>query len=192
MRLFVAIEIEAAVAHEIAALEEELRRRVAALAPRSRITWVPAERLHLTVRFIGEVDERRAAELAQALQPVLSTEPFDLIVSGVGAFPGSGPARVMWVGLAGGLEALQAVEQEVSARLAQFGVPREDRAYRPHLTLARVRDAGGLRAKPLIEGFERREFGRSRVEAITLFLSRLSPKGPTYVALQRTSLGGPV
>jgi 2'-5' RNA ligase len=189
VRLFVAVEIEAAAARQVAAMQDELRRRAAALAPSSRITWVPPERLHLTVRFIGEVDEPRAATLAAALQPPLSIEPFDLAVSGVGAFPGSGLVRVVWVGLSGAIDALHAVEHEVSARLAECGVPREDRAYRPHLTLARVREAGGLRAKPLLEGFETRQFGRSRVDAITLFQSRLSPKGPTYVVLQQTSLG---
>lgn len=188
MRLFVAIEIEAAVAREIAAVGDELRHRAATLAPSSRITWVPPDRLHLTVRFIGEVNEPRGEALAAALQPPMLAEPFDLVVAGVGAFPGSGSPRVMWVGLGGELDSVHAVEQEVSTRLAQCGVPREDRAYRPHLTLARVHDAGGLRAKQLIEGFQTCEFGRSRVDTITLFQSRLSPKGPTYVPLQRTFL----
>jgi 2'-5' RNA ligase len=87
-----------------------------------------------------------------------------------------------------GLEPLRQVEHEVSARLEGVGVPREDRDYSPHLTLARVRDGAGLRSAPLFEGLERVSLGTTRVEAITLYESRLSPKGPAYVPLHRTSL----
>jgi len=188
VRLFVAIEIDPGVARKVATLEDELRGRAAAIAPRSRITWVLSDRLHLTVRFIGEVDEGRARALADALTPPLAVPPFDLDLGGVGTFPTSGPPRVIWIGHQSTQDALNIVEREVTARLAGCGVPPEDRAFRPHLTLGRVRDVAGLRAKPLLDGFEARQFGTSRVDAITLFESRLSPKGPTYVPLQRTAL----
>ena len=81
-------------------------------------------------------------------------------------------------------------ETDVSDRLAGCGVPRKDRRYRPHLTLARVRDAADLRAGMLLNGLIDRAFGRTLVDAITLFESRLSPRGPTYVPRQRTPLHG--
>ena len=80
------------------------------------------------------------------------------------------------------------MERAVSARLAATGVPPEERAYRPHLTLARVRDAAGLKSRPLFEGLAERALGTTRVEAITPYESRLSPKGPSYVPLRRTEL----
>jgi 2'-5' RNA ligase len=79
------------------------------------------------------------------------------------------------------------VESIVGARLEALGIARAERPYSPHLTLARVREAGGLRTSTLFEGQPSR-LGETRVETITLFQSRLSPKGPTYVALERTPL----
>ena len=85
MRLFVAAEIAPAVVGELAACGEELRRR-SAQAARARITWVPPDRLHVTVRFIGEVDEPRARAIAAALEPILRVAPFELEIHGVGTF----------------------------------------------------------------------------------------------------------
>lgn len=176
------------VAEAFTAVSEELRRRASTLAPRARITWIPAERAHVTVRFIGHVDDAAAAAIAAALAPPLPVNPFDLTVSGVGAFPPSGSPRVVWAGLTDGVQALTDAEREVSARLEACGVERDERPYRPHLTLARVKEPGGLRSRALLEGLADRGLGTTRVDAITLFESRLSPKGPTYVPLQQTAL----
>ena len=187
MRLFVAVEIESALAERIAEVGDELKRRAIARAPRARITWIPSDRMHLTVRFIGEVEESRVGQVRAALTPLRSAR-FELTVRGVGAFPRSGAPRVLWAGITDGVEALAELEREVSERLAGCGIPGEDRPYRPHLTLARVRDAAGLRTGPLIEGLTDHIFGSSQVDAITLFQSRLSPKGPQYMALHSTPL----
>ena len=190
MRLFVAVEIAPAVAAAAAALIERLRERAKRLAPRSRITWVPADRLHVTVRFIGNVDADRADAVGQVLAPPLGQAPFDLTLAGVGSFPPKGPPRVLSSGVTDGREPLVAIEERVSERLARVGIAAEPRPYTPHLTLARVREAGGLRPAALLEATGEATLGTTTVEAITLFESRLSPKGPAYVALQRTSLAG--
>jgi 2'-5' RNA ligase len=188
VRLFVGVEVGPEVADAFAAVSGELRTRAASLAPRARITWVAPDRAHVTVRFIGHVDDVTAQAVRAALAPPIAVPPFDLTVCGVGAFPPSGAPRVVWAGLTEGGEGLSALEQEVSRRLDACGIPREERAYRPHLTLARVKEAGGLRARTLLEGFADRAFATTHVDAITLFESRLSPKGPTYVPLQQTAL----
>jgi len=190
VRLFTGVEVGPAVADALARVSDELRARAATLAPRARITWVGSDRAHITVRFIGHVDDEKAQAITNALAPPIAVPPFEVTVRGVGAFPPSGRLRVVWAGLAGGVDALSAVEQEVSRRLEARGIPREERAYRPHLTLARVKEAGGLRARSLLEGYTEPAFATTRVDAITLFESRLSPKGPTYVALQQTALRG--
>jgi 2'-5' RNA ligase len=184
--LFVAVELEPHVNGAVAACSAELRRR-AAKAPRARITWVAAERLHITVRFLGEADAARAAAIRVALGPHLPLAPFDAAIEGVGAFPEHGPPRVLWAGVGGG-DALIAVEAEVSGRLDRCGLPREARPYHPHVTLARVREPGGLRTSAWLEGLHDRHFGLSPVKAITLFESRPSRDGHEYVALQRTRL----
>jgi 2'-5' RNA ligase len=188
MRLFVAAEIDPALARELARVAGQVRQRVDSRVPQARLTWVPADRLHFTVRFIGEVDAPRASEIAAVLTPPLALAPFDLTLAGVGAFPQKGPPRVIWAGIGEGRDAMTALEREVSTRLAACGIPPEGREYSAHLTLARVRDAGGLRSRDVLDGAPQQPFGTTRVDAITLFESRLSPKGPTYVALQRTPL----
>jgi RNA 2',3'-cyclic 3'-phosphodiesterase len=188
VRLFVAAEIDPAITRELARVAGELRARVDVAAPAARLTWIPAERMHFTVRFIGEVDDARAAAIAAALEVPLAIEPFDLVIAGSGTFPPKGSPRVLWVGVAEGRDGMKAVEQQVSARLAVCGIPPEGRAYSPHLTLARVREAGGLRSADVLDAAPQGPFGSTRVDTITLFQSRLSPKGPTYVPVQRTAL----
>lgn len=189
MRLFVAAEIGERLAGRAAELIRELEKRAADAAPRARLTWLAANRLHITIRFIGEVDDVRVAAIAAALEPPLDVEPFDLTLAGMGVFPRSGPPRVVWTGIEQGRDDLIAVERELSSRLSTLGIPAESRPYSPHLTLARVREAAALRSATLLEGLEDRSLGTTRIDAITLFQSRLSPKGPTYVPLLRTALG---
>ena len=149
---------------------------------------MPPDRLHVTVRFIGETDEVQSKRIASALAPAADIEPFELACHGVGAFPERGAPRVLWAGIGAGADGLAALEQEVSARLAACGVLPEERGYHPHVTLARVRDPRGLQTRALTDGFVDRPFGTSRVVAITLFHSRPSSQGAVYVPLQSTSL----
>src|SRR5207302_1775918 len=120
-----------------------------------------------------------------ALEPPVSISPFDLTLAGAGAFPKRGAPRVLWAGVTAGREELLLAEREISSRLATLGIPEEERAYSPHLTLARVREPAGLRSARLLEGLTDKRFGTVRIDAITLFHSKLSPKGPTYTPLLR-------
>ncbi len=189
MRLFVAIDLGEAVRREAAGASRELRRRFEGTP--ARLTWVPPERMHLTVRFIGEVRDSEVPRLAATLAPPLPLLPFDLSWDGVDALPTAGRPRVIVVRALAGGEALHRLEQAVSDRLVQAGVPPEMRPYRPHLTLARVKDGGGVPFFEVLAGFEKRIFGSDRVEAITLFRSAVSSRGPVYEALQRTTMDIP-
>ena len=188
MRLFVAVEIAPDVVAAVVELIDRLQQRAKRLAPKARLTWVTTERIHVTVRFIGHVENEQADAIREALASPLDVPPFDVTVAGAGTFPPNGPPRVVWAGLRNGRDGLVTIEKEVSARLARLGLESEDRPYNPHLTLARVREAGGLKSAALLDGISEAALGVSPVRAITLFESRLSPKGPTYLALQHTSL----
>jgi 2'-5' RNA ligase len=94
----------------------------------------------------------------------------------------------VWTGIERGRTELIETEREVAARLATLGIPPERRPYSPHLTLARIRDAAGLRSTRLLDGFADRPVGTTRIDAITLFQSTLSPRGAVYVPLVRTPL----
>jgi 2'-5' RNA ligase len=187
MRLFIAVDMNRAIEEAARDVIDDLRARAARLAPRAKITWAAAERIHLTVRFIGEAEAANARAITSALGPAIDVAAFDVTVEGVGAFPANGPLRVVWAGLTDGRRGLLEVERAVSQRLETL-VPAEDRPYSPHLTLARVKESAGLSRAKLFEGLTERQFGTVHVDAITLFESRLSPKGATHVALQRTAL----
>jgi 2'-5' RNA ligase len=188
VRLFIALDVGAAIQRAAAVVSDELKLRAARLAPRARVSWVKPERMHVTVRFIGEVDERQSAAIRSALQPALSAGRFDLTIRGIGSFPPDRPPRVLWAGIAEGLEALRVVEREVGARLEGLRILRSAADYNPHLTLARVKHSAGLRAETLFAGLENMVLGTAAIEAVTLFESRLSSTEPIYVAHGRTLL----
>jgi 2'-5' RNA ligase len=187
--LFTAIELDASVVRAAGELVAELSRRSERLAPRSRIAWVTTERMHVTVRFIGHKDDDACARIRATLEEPVPVSPFTLRAERLGSFPPRGSPRVVWVGLSGDVDNLEAAEREVTARLSRVGIPPEDRPYSPHLTLGRVKEpGGGLKTAPLFRDLEDVVLGATVVEAITLFESRVSSKGPTYVPLQRTLL----
>jgi RNA 2',3'-cyclic 3'-phosphodiesterase len=190
VRLFVAIELGEAVIHAAVELILELRRRAVGLAPTARVTWLTPDRLHVTLAFIGDADAARTSAIAGCLRAPFAGPSFDMSIAGLAAFPGRGTPRVLWAGVEEGRDRLLRLETELHVRCPPALIPSDERPYHPHLTLARVREADGLRAASLLEGLERIALGTSRVEAITLFESRLSPKGPTYVPLQRTGVVG--
>lgn len=188
MRLFVAVRIDPEVARTIAAFSDALKQQINRDAPSARITWVKEDQLHITIRFVGHVDAAQGARIQDALKPSVEVEPFEVLVAGAGAFPPRGAPRVLWAGIQAGGDALAALERDVSGRLGSCGVEREDRAYSPHITLARIREPGGLRTRALFDGIAAQRFGGWRVDAITLFESRPSPRGHEYVPLLTTGL----
>jgi 2'-5' RNA ligase len=189
VRLFVGVELGEEIVANLGLLIDRLRERAQAAAPEARVTWVAAERLHATVRFIGNADDQGTLGVKLAFEAPLAVKPFDLEVAGIGTFPKGGPPRVIWAGVSRGSSGLQEMERELSDRLKGLGIAREERDYSPHITLARVRHPAGLRASHLLDGLGESRCGAIRVRTATLFESRLSPKGPTYVPLQRIPLG---
>lgn len=190
MRLFVAVELPPSLVATADSVGRLLRERISQIAPRARLTWVATDHMHVTIRFIGEVDGEKATAIGDVLGAALEAPPFTMALGHIGAFPRSGAPRALWLGLTTEPESLAFLEQEVSARLARVGVPREPRPFSAHLTLARVREPAGLRASAVVEGLAASPHAGARIDAITLFASRLSPQGPTYTALRRTSLHG--
>jgi 2'-5' RNA ligase len=144
---------------------------------------VPADRFHLTVLFMGQVDDAAAAAIRHSLERPFEEAPFDLEIEGVGAFPASGPPRVIWIGVGAGRDAFVRVQRAAYERTAAVLPLEPEREARPHLTLARVKEAGGLRARSLVAGLEPRSLGRQRVAGVTLFHSRPVRGGVEYAQL---------
>jgi 2'-5' RNA ligase len=190
VRLFVAIEIDARVQAAAAHLLDGLQRRAAQVAPRARISWVAADRLHLTLRFIGEVDDGRTRRIEEALGTAFPINQFEIRISGTGVFPRSGPPRVIWIGVADETGQLEALHREVEQRLTRAGVAPDHRPFSPHLTLGRVRLAAGLRAGSLLEGLTDVGLGDLRVDRAVLMESRLSAAGAIHTVRLATRLTG--
>jgi 2'-5' RNA ligase len=182
MRLFIAVEIDDRARRIAEATAEALRR---AIGPAPNIRWVPPENMHLTVRFIGQVDDSRASVLVDALILPLEIAPFDLELAGCGVFPPSGAPRVIWIGLTSGLPNLAAMHDEFDRRLAPFGFEPEHRPFSPHLTLGRIKDAPkGMRGavQQAIRDVTAAAT-RCHITRATVFQSHLSPRGPRYEAI---------
>ena len=152
---------------------------------------MPTANLHLTVWFLGEVSDARAAAVLEAVSAPLQVHAFDLRLSGFGAFPPSGAPRVLWMGVTEGVEQLARAHHEIGERLAPWGFPPEGRAYSAHLTIARVKEAPHGRARAAMRAVvERRrvDAGTCRIDALQVFRSRTAPSGAVYERLLRVPL----
>lgn len=143
--------------------------------------------MHVTIRFIGAVDDARVPAVCDALAPPLRHRPFDAVVQGVGVFPDRRPPRVVWAGLRTGAREMVTLAHAVNTRLALL-VGDDPEELHPHLTLARVKEPHGLRPAPLLEGFEDVALGVARIDAVTLFESRQAGGRLQYVPLVKTAL----
>ena len=176
-RLFIAVDIDERTREQVGEIAAGLR---AALEPHAKASWVRPDRMHLTLHFLGAVEDAVEERVRDMLAAPLREAPFDVTFDRVGFFPERGSPRVLWLGIRDGLEPLRRIEQLLAGHLAlhrDHGGP-----FTPHLTLARFRDRV---ARGKIAGIARIPVaaGPSRIDRVTLYESRLSPAGPTYVPL---------
>jgi len=171
----------------LAAAVDELRRAAAAHG----VGWVRPENLHLTLKFLGPVDEPRLVDVRAALAGAAAlAAPFELAVAGLGAFPTPARPRVVWAGVDRGGAALAALAGAVEDALAPLGVPREARAFSAHVTLGRVRQPRGDPAlAAALAAAAGRGFGVLRVARLSLMRSDLSPNGARYTEIDGWALG---
>lgn len=191
MRVFVAVDIGDAVRREAGRVISALSAKLEAVSTPPKITWVKPAALHVTIKFIGEVDEARIDDLRARLSPPIAVAPFDVQWRGIGTFPNNKHPRALWLGVIGGAASLAQLEAEVSRRLAgDGGFEMDDRALLPHLTLGRVKMAGqGIDWPKLLQACEVRH-ATSRIDRVSLYQSRLSQQGPHYTELVSAPLVG--
>jgi len=174
MRCFLGLALPDAWKQALAALLPDLRRGLS-----SRLTWTRPGNWHLTLKFLGEVEERQARALAAAL-PGLSFAAFDLAAGPAGFFPNAKKPRVFWLGLSQGASECAALAGRVDALCAGLGFAREERPFAPHLTLARVREAHADDWAALAARAQAHPWPAARAEKVVLWQSVLSPQGPEY------------
>jgi 2'-5' RNA ligase len=199
MRVFVGLDIDEEIRAKIAGFVAEVRR----LAPDVR--WVAVELLHVTLKFIGEKPEAAVAEIEKALRSV-SADGLNISFRGYGFFPTAKAARVFWVGIEGDAR-LAELAATVEDKLAGIGIAKEERAFSPHLTLARggARIGSGSGApgrrsgdrvnqrfaklQQRLANLPTTDFGTMAAREFFLYRSQLSPKGARYSKIARFGLG---
>ncbi|MFQ5907007.1 MAG: RNA 2',3'-cyclic phosphodiesterase [bacterium] len=183
VRTFIAVQISDTVRENLANLIADLRSACA------DVRWVSPENLHLTLKFLGDLEEKRIDEVAQAVSRACrGFAPFAMSLQALGAFPSPKGPRVVWVGVVKGKDDLISLNESIETELEQMGFEKEKRKYSPHLTIGRLRREGRPvdLADILSVGFDG---GECVVDRVCVMKSTLTPRGPVYEELQRTILG---
>jgi 2'-5' RNA ligase len=187
MRLFIAIELDDHARHAIAG--EQTRLKAAFVdGDRSGLRWISPEHMHLTLAFLGEIDDSRSHVVVEMMRRPIKGDRFAVVFGGLGVFPPRGAPRVLWLGLASGVRQVMNVQQQVRDRVARLGIPLEPRPFHPHLTLARWRISRES-ARRLPAAVHNDHVTRLDVEGVALIHSRLSQAGAAYTALCHSRLG---
>jgi len=189
IRSFIAIELPQEVRGGLRGLREQLETDF----PKGSLRWVPLEQIHLTLMFLGDILSDSLRELEPALGRICAAcPPLRLRIEGLGCFPNPARPRVIWSGLSGDLERLQALQTQICETTQQWCKPAEERAFHPHLTLARLRDVNprvarevGLTVKNASVG----KLGEWTADAVSLMRSTLSPQGADHTLLSSMPLG---
>ncbi len=189
IRSFIAIELPDPI-------QSQLRLVIAAMkaAGRLPVRWLPVENIHLTLKFMGDVEAGKLKRLAEDMNRLSGLQaPFSLTVGGLGAFPSARRPRVVWVGIQAP-PGLAELAQQMERMAAKFGIPPEDRPFSPHLTIGRVQQHAAVEDLQVLteQLFKVKvgEIGIVSVESVCLFRSDLRSSGAIYTVLSRAKLGG--
>ena len=191
LRTFIAIQLSAELKRHISDLQAEFKRQVPELRG---LSWVNPEGIHLTLRFLGDIEESQVEAITSVLRRAAAPiGAFRLEARGLGGFPTPQRMRVLWVGLSGDAEAtsaLQRLQVTIEEGLVGAGFAREERAFTPHLTVARIRERGAVGPLArLVMKEQDRMLGGLLAGSVTLIKSELRPKGAVYTPLVEVPFG---
>lgn len=179
MRTFLAIEVPRAQREVVYTIIKEATEK------NLPVRWVNFENLHLTLKFLGEIDEKKKNEITPVITEVAKKfAPFPMSLEGIGCFPGPKNPRVLWVGVKESAEKLIEIANTLEEHLSRLGFKKEDKKFHPHLTFGRIKTFCKV-DDILAETIQTEAF---TVTAITLFKSTLKPEGPIYEELQKFPL----
>lgn len=178
MRAFIALELAGEIKKELSRLEGELRNTGAG------VKWVTPENIHLTLKFLGDIEEERTEGIKKSLDGISSEEKsFEVNLFKLGAFPALDNPRVVWVGIDKGCAEVEKIAKRIEEDLEKLGFPKEERPFSAHLTLGRIKSPKNksvLTEKLLtLEVLPK----SCTVKSINLFKSTLTPEGPIYETL---------
>lgn len=190
VRLFIAMDLPEFLRRRLSDMQANLRGDLKDIA----VGWSRIEGIHLTLKFLGEVEESRVNEIGERLTEIAEVwNPMQLELQAIGVFPSLKRPRVLWCGIGGELEHLSWRQAELEGGLEAMGFPRESRPFRPHLTLGRFRDRAGMSAQS-VETLKRimnkqadQCAERFIVDSVSLIESKLHSSGSLYTPLITTT-----
>ncbi len=188
MRAFIAIELPDELIEKLGVIQDKLIEKSFKTGD---ISWPKPENIHLTLKFLGDIDPEKVEEIQTALQKAAEDiPPFQLSAGGIGAFPDLKAPRIIWVGIKES-EGLARLQKNIDARLVESGFEKENRPFQPHLTLCRIKShSAGRTIGKAAEALDHGGDTVFKIETFVLFKSELSPKGAKYSALKRIILKG--
>lgn len=180
VRAFIAVELPAEIRQTLAELSRRLR------ASRTRASWVSSENLHITLRFLGDVEDGLLNRLGEGLAESYGGQAaFRLRIEGAGAFPNPRRPRVLWAAISEPHDALRSVQAIAEDSARAIGLEPDTKTFSPHITLARIRTQKGIEGlRALVEQEAQFYGGEFLVEAVSLFSSRLTDAGAVYKRLR--------
>lgn len=187
LRTFIAVDLGQAIRDRAVALQETLARTD------TEVKWVETDNLHVTLLFLGEVDNREVPAVCRVVSAVTAgLAPFAMTVEGVGCFPNPRRPRIVWIGVGQGKQELCTLHDALEPPLLELGCyRREDRPYTPHITLGRVKSERST--DPLAAALAKQagwKGGDTTVSEVLVMSSELTPSGPIYAILSRGKLKG--
>jgi 2'-5' RNA ligase len=187
IRTFSAVDLYSGVKDRLTAIQKQLAEHS------GNVKWVRLENLHLTLLFLGEVEQLDVVEICRVVQTrSRKHKPFMLEVQGLGAFPNSRRPKILWAGITDGVGILRKLHADLEEGLLELGCyRREDREYTPHLTLGRLnRDEGAEAWASVLAKHADWQGGTSPVDEVLVMASEMRRDGPEYSVMGRAPLGG--
>ena len=180
IRAFLAMDPPPEVLRRIADIQEALKKTL-----RGSISWVRPEGIHLTLKFFGDMAADNLPPISEVVSgQAAGTRPLYLNIKGLGMFPGIRRPRVLWLGVGGEVARLIALQRVLDQGFERCGIKQEERPFRAHLTLARIKSPQGLSGlDKVLEEKEAESAGPFEAKGLILFKSDLTPKGARYTVL---------
>lgn len=190
IRSFIALELSDDMRRNLAKLIEDLKKGMQFTS--AYPSWVSPEGIHLTLKFLGNIEEGMVDKIAEALEKIAAgTQPFLLKVRNLGVFPNARQPRVLWTGVTDGDRETCALQQKIDDAMATLGFELEGREFHPHLTLARIKSLKGTAAMMnIVEIHKSRYVGECMMDRLILFKSELHPDGARYTRLAEAKFSG--
>ena len=182
MRCFIAIDIDEQVRARLTDLQQQLCCKVE--LKKGDVKWVRPELMHMTLKFLGEVPDKKIAEVCKITEEVAAKyNAFEFDVESVGFFGGKN-ARVLWVGTGAGSENLCRLQKDLENQLTLADWPKDNREFSDHLTLCRIKNSkAGIKLAKLSKDYKDYKAGTTEVDSISVYQSQLTPAGPVYTVL---------